>query len=229
MEILKHKSGNANMYFIRQAVGWILVDAGKSKYRRRLMRFMNRNGIHPCDIKLILITHVHYDHVGNLHWLKSVTRGKIMVHKSEVDNLCNGTMDDLKASNLFAQLALFLLRLFPRYAKFKSVQPDIIHRNDMDLSDLGLYGRIVHTPGHSKGSLSLILPDNSAFVGDLCFNLTLSSGVFPVFYQDKKQVFSSWNKLNELGATCFYPGHGKKINLTQFYNAIKGLSHNLQQ
>ena len=69
------------------------------------------------------------------------------------------------------------------------------------LGQLGIMGEIVHTPGHSDDSVSLILDDGSVFTGDL---------TRPEFIgvEDAAVVAASWQLLRERGAARVYPGHG---------------------
>ena len=69
------------------------------------------------------------------------------------------------------------------------------------LEQIGIPGGIVHTPGHSDDSVSLLLDDGSAFTGDL----TAPPFVTP---EDSAMVLASWRLLRERGATIVYPGHG---------------------
>jgi len=68
-------------------------------------------------------------------------------------------------------------------------------------ADIGIAGEIVHTPGHSDDSVSLLLDDGSAFTGDLTPpTLAREDAV--------RAVTASWRLLRERGATRVYPGHG---------------------
>ena len=69
------------------------------------------------------------------------------------------------------------------------------------LSKLGIAGEIIHTPGHSDDSVTLVLDNGGAFTGDL----TLESMVAP---EDPAVVARSWQSLRERGVTTIYPGHG---------------------
>jgi ribonuclease/clavin/mitogillin len=69
------------------------------------------------------------------------------------------------------------------------------------LEGIGIPGEVVHTPGHSDDSVSLLLDDGSAFTGDLAH---------PAFVgeNDAAVVTASWRLLRERGATRVYPAHG---------------------
>jgi glyoxylase-like metal-dependent hydrolase (beta-lactamase superfamily II) len=100
---------------------------------------------------------------------------------------------------------------------------DLALGNDgLSLSDYGIPGRVLHTPGHSAGSVSILLDSGEAFVGDLAMNkfpLRLSPGL-PIFAEDQEAVVRSWSMLLEQGATTVYPAHGGPFSADVIRNAI---------
>jgi glyoxylase-like metal-dependent hydrolase (beta-lactamase superfamily II) len=92
----------------------------------------------------------------------------------------------------------------------------------LSLSDYGIPGRVLHTPGHSSGSVSVLLDTGEAFVGDLAMNrfpLRLSPGL-PIFAEDQAAVMESWRSLLDQGATTVYPAHGKPFPAEVIRKAI---------
>jgi glyoxylase-like metal-dependent hydrolase (beta-lactamase superfamily II) len=69
------------------------------------------------------------------------------------------------------------------------------------LARIGLTGEILHTPGHSDDSVSLLLDDGAVFTGDLTHPRLVGE-------HDAAAVTASWRLLRERGATRVYPGHG---------------------
>ena len=70
---------------------------------------------------------------------------------------------------------------------------------------------MIYTPGHSWGSVSVLLESGEAFVGDLGMNMfpmRLTPGL-PIFGDDMQVVNRSWRKLLSMGARMVYPAHGK--------------------
>ena len=93
----------------------------------------------------------------------------------------------------------------------------------LDLREYGIPGRAHHTPGHSPGSVSVLLDSGEAFVGDLAMNkfpLRRSAGL-PIFADDTVQVIDSWRLLLRNGATTVYPAHGKPFPATIIEDAIR--------
>ena len=69
---------------------------------------------------------------------------------------------------------------------------------------------LLHTPGHTSGSISLIIDDEIALVGDALFHI-LPWSVFPPFGNDIDQLIESWKKLLGTGCRLFLPAHGSEI------------------
>jgi len=82
---------------------------------------------------------------------------------------------------------------------------------DFSLYEYGIPGKVIHTPGHTHGSVSVLLDTGEAFVGDLAMNrfpLRFTPGL-PIFAVDESRVKESWKILLNKGAQTVYPAHGK--------------------
>ena len=83
--------------------------------------------------------------------------------------------------------------------------------DDWSLKDYGVAGKVVWTPGHTMGSVSVILDSGDALVGDLAMNmfpLTVRPGL-PIFAVNEKALKRSWNRLLGMGVRTIWPAHGK--------------------
>ena len=87
--------------------------------------------------------------------------------------------------------------------------------DDYDLlKSLGVDGKILYTPGHSQDSISVILSNGRAFVGDVAMNFLRLTGIghHPIFIEDINMVHGSWQRLIEQGGKRIYPSHGKPFS-----------------
>jgi hydroxyacylglutathione hydrolase len=223
MNIRRLKLGNANLYFIRSATGWMLIDTGIPKKSKKILRFMRKHNISPCKVKIIVITHAHYDHAGNLEFLKFLTNARIFIHKSEAAIIENAEVVLPDPVTFVAKLGIRLFKLFPRRMKFTTVKADETIQYKTDLRPYGFSAFIIPTPGHTEGSVSVLFENGNAFTGDTCFNLKFTRRVIPPFINDKKALLKSWHILNENGAKHFYPGHGKPFGINKFLGSFKKL------
>lgn len=110
------------------------------------------------------------------------------------------------------------------YPKAEPVKTDLtVGDEGLPLDDYGIPGRILYTPGHTVGSLSVLLDSGEAFVGDLAMNkfpLRRNPGL-PVLADDIEKVKDSWRNLMELGAVTVYPGHGKPFSIEAIRKALR--------
>ena len=89
-KIIPKRIGYSNSSLILNGTNSILVDTGVSGHIHQFERLFRRYNLKPDDIKLIILTHIHYDHAGNLHDLVKLTGAKVLVHKNEYEKLKNG-------------------------------------------------------------------------------------------------------------------------------------------
>jgi glyoxylase-like metal-dependent hydrolase (beta-lactamase superfamily II) len=92
--------------------------------------------------------------------------------------------------------------------QFTPLVPDISIDGPFDLAKYGLEGTALPLPGHSAGSIGVILDTGEAFVGDAAFNI-FPRTVVPPLADDPAALLESWRILLSSGARTFYPGHGK--------------------
>jgi glyoxylase-like metal-dependent hydrolase (beta-lactamase superfamily II) len=88
--------------------------------------------------------------------------------------------------------------------------------NDRLLPSLGLGAKILHTPGHTEDSISVLFPNGDCLVGDAIMNWPLNflgSNPFPILIQDHIALKTSWDKLKTSGAKRLFPAHGKPIDI----------------
>ncbi|MDY6852953.1 MAG: MBL fold metallo-hydrolase [Thermodesulfobacteriota bacterium] len=204
--------GIANTYLVEAESGFVFVDCGVRNKEKKLARSLGRLGVAPDRIRLIVITHTHYDHAGSLAAIKKMCGCPVAVHDLEYDTLAQGRPSIPPGTNLIGRAVSWLGRMMEgvSFMNYTPVEAEIRVKGEFSLSEFGLAGRLVHTPGHTAGSMSLILDTGEAMIGDAAFNfLPLSLGsIRPPFAEDMSRVYDSWANLLEAGALCFYPGHG---------------------
>ena len=81
---------------------------------------------------------------------------------------------------------------------------------------------MIYTPGHTQGSVSVLLKSGAAFVGDLAMSarfMRLTPGI-PIFAEDLELVKNSWGKLVDSGAKRVFPAHGKPFEIDVFQRLL---------
>lgn len=189
------------------------MDAGNSNKEKVFFNQLRKNNISPDEIKLIVITHVHFDHAGGLRAIKNICKCPVAVHEREVGLLRKGKTIMPPGTNLWGKIVSYLGKKIVGigFLKFNAVEPEIVVSQEMFLGAFGINGSIVPTPGHTKGSMSVVLQTGEAFVGDLAVNFIGS--VFPPFAEDIPELMISWSKIVGLGAHTVLPSHGRPFGV----------------
>ena len=225
--------GITKCYLLECSRGYLLIDTAYPKDYVKFMKAIDRLGIGLDKIRYLLLTHHHDDHAGFAARLVERTGCKAIVHQDAILPLRKGQSEDTIAPVNHCIRAIFsLFRVIHRefnYPPLALTQEDrIISGDDFDLlKDIGIDGKILHTPGHSRDSMSVVLSDGSAFVGDAAMNFLNFCCIRyrPIFIDDIDLVFESWQKLTEHRAERIYPAHGDPFSvekLTRYRNKFCG-------
>jgi glyoxylase-like metal-dependent hydrolase (beta-lactamase superfamily II) len=210
-QIVRVPLGRANAYFVISGAQALLIDTGIRRNEQKIVQTLGTLGLSPSDIRLIILTHTHYDHCGSLKALKDITGARIVVHHNEATCLKEGYGGFPKGNTrLTKAISLIGRTMGKRIGGYEPVSPDIIISERFGLEEYGIEGYLLPTPGHTAGSMSAIIHDRHAIVGDTLFN-AFRKNVFPPFADDRKELLRSCRKLYDTGCTYFYPGHGNPI------------------
>lgn len=191
----------------------ILVDAGEPRKGRAFEKAMARLGIDPRRIELLVITHGHWDHVGSARAIHERTGAPVAMHVLDRHSLELGR-PGRSPSGITPWGKLFggLVRTLQPLVSFPAMGIQIpLGLDELDLRPYGVAGRVVHTPGHSRGSVSVVLESGEALVGDMAMNgppMRLGPGL-PTVAEAPGQLVPSWRKLLALDIRTVYPAHGR--------------------
>jgi hydroxyacylglutathione hydrolase len=205
--------GHSNSYLIVSGGRGVLVDAGYKGKIRNLQTALRKNNLMFPDIILIILTHTHYDHVGCLAEIKKRSGANVLVHESEKEYLEKGMTPFPGGTMLFSKIISGIGNtLMTSKSKYQPVDPEIAIGGEYDLGKFIPDAKVIPTPGHTAGSISLVIGNEVAFVGDTLFNV-MPGTVFPPFANNVPELLESWERLIASDCRIFYPGHGKSISL----------------
>jgi len=206
--IIRIPTRGVNSYLIRGKKS-ILVDTGYPGSGRTIMAKLILKGIDPGEISLILITHGHNDHFGSAAELKKRLGVPVAVHSMDAESLRKGTNPPIHATSTTGRILQFMLSQTGT-SKIPTLEPDILIEGEMSLEKYGVEGVVIPTPGHTPGSVSVLLSSGEALVGDLIMGLGLWTRIpsYPIFADDLKQVWSSIRSIMERSPKTVYAGHG---------------------
>lgn len=217
--VIPIRLGSSHCYYLPSSNGGVLIDAGNHHKQNHLQSVLLAHEHDIRDIRYIILTHTHHDHVGSLADIKKISGAKVFVHKAEAGFLANGRTPLPKGTSLWTKIMVRIGKMI-RVGSYPAVTPDFIIADQLELSEFEFDVNILSTPGHTAGSMTIIVNDKYAFVGDTMFNIRHET-VFPPFVNDEAALLSSWNCLLETPCEIFYPGHGRPIDRAKLERSYK--------
>jgi endoribonuclease LACTB2 len=188
MNIINVGYQSTNYYLIDIKGGKLLVDCGWPGTLLQFSAELKRKGVSVQDIKYLLVTHFHPDHAGMTQELKNLGIRHILL--------------DVQVEHVLQMTEFFKTKNHPyvQISTNDSISLKVAESRKF-LAGIGLQGEIIHTPGHSDDSVTLILDEGFAFTGDL----------HPAFMLPEDDTVSrtSWNKIYQCKIARIFPGHGE--------------------
>lgn len=203
-----------NIYLVKYGKNNCLVDTAR-KYRYKTAKKRLEEILGEEKLQYIFLTHTHYDHAENAYRFKEDFQSKIITDEREKDFLEKGMSPLPKGTNLAAKLVVFLGRNITNITSYDAANVDVTIDDIYEIKTSSDAVRILRTPGHSIGSVSLILDNEIAIVGDTLFGISKRS-IFPPFADNTSELLNSWEKLLKTECRLFLPGHGGEILRERF-------------
>jgi hydroxyacylglutathione hydrolase len=227
-EIIRILLGRSNVFLLTNGEKNILIDTSVSRLWKRIQKRLNKSGINKIDY--LILTHAHFDHAANANRIKNKFNAQVIVQREEADYLLKGDNVLPEGTTVFTKpLVNIFGKLFFSRVKYEPCKYDILVDSLLDLKNFGFNAYLMHTPGHTIGSMSLIIDNEVAIVGDTMFGVFKWS-VFPPYAQDKDLMVKSWGRLLETKCSVFLPSHGTsntRLLVQKDYNKrIKKLANN---
>lgn len=189
MKVIQMEAGllRTNCYLFTTNEGnTAIVDPGGDA--QKILDAANENG---GNVKYILLTHGHFDHIEAVKELKAQTGALVVIHTQDSDMLTD------PRKSLAAQFGA---------SKEKQCPADIFLNGGEEIQFDNLLIRTLHTPGHTAGSVCYLV-DDAMFSGDTLFRNSIGRTDLPT--GNYAQMVDSLGKLSTLkGDYHVYPGHG---------------------
>lgn len=198
------KCGNGNCYIIENGTDGILVDTGKKEFLNYVIEMCR-----PYNIKLIVLTHAHFDHAENAAELSDILGVPIAMNKNDCDLIESNSNQSLSAKTVLGKIVLsvslkdFSTRNMPRF------KPSIFLDGGDNLNDYGIEAKIINLSGHTKGSIGIDVDNKYLIVGDALMNMFYPT--VSMLYHNRENMLESSGKISNLGNRTIYFGHGKPM------------------
>ena len=228
----KVKLGLNNLYLFENNNGdYLLLDTGLACKENLILNKINKVIGDYNKIKVIVITHSHSDHIGNLKLLLDKIKREdkiVIIHSNAKDIMLSG---EKIIPNGFYKFSKYISKKLKAKSSgnfqkgFENLEEkDFKDVNFLDFKDyeefsLNEYGfenlKVIYTPGHSKDSISLVYNDEYLFCGDMVQNLFFKYPLIPLFGDDIKELINSWKKVIDKAYSRIYPATSKSYILRE--------------
>jgi len=212
----------SNAYLVKSEKP-ILIDTGSEEDTAPLDDALAENGLSKRDLRLVILTHGHADHAGLARELRQTSGARLLMGEGDAPLAKAGHNDTMNPMNFTAHvLKACLSHSYPRF------QPDYVVRGPVSLAGFGIDGTVFEMPGHTAGSVVVVLGNRSAFVGDMMLGGSLGGALSPespgehYFHADQSQNRKNIEELLRRGVETFYLGHGGPVKREDVLREIGG-------
>jgi glyoxylase-like metal-dependent hydrolase (beta-lactamase superfamily II) len=211
---------NCNVYVVRNGEELVLIDTGMPRNTGKILNYIRKLDGQTSRVSKILLTHCHIDHVGSAYELRRVTNAKVAIHQDDADFLA-GKRELPRPKGAVGGL----FKIASLFFRFRTFQPDITLNQGDTVAGL----KVIHTPGHTLGSLSLVDQERKIlFVGDaLRHSNGKISGPQARLALDVAQARLSIKKISRLDFDTMLCGHGEPLKpkasdlVREFYASLE--------
>jgi glyoxylase-like metal-dependent hydrolase (beta-lactamase superfamily II) len=205
--------GYVNAFLLAEEDGLTLIDAGLRGNERKIWQAIGAIDRGRGDVRQVLVTHHHADHVGSLAAIKEASGAEAYVHPLDAPIVAGEK--PRPAANRGSMAGRLLGGMIMRLPANKPAPVAADHEiNDGDVLPIGGGVRVIHTPGHTAGHVSFFVEGHGGvlFAGDAAGNAFGRIGKpLLMFTEDMDEAKASMRKLAELefDTACF--GHGRVL------------------
>ena len=203
-KIIPLLQGGDNCYILENGGRAALVDTGRKRTRKRLLK-----ALAPWNIELILLTHGHFDHIYNAAFLAREYNAKIALSEADLELARDNRIHEIHSRGLLGYFIRKVSVASINRIRTDAFEPSFFLRDGQALDAYGFDGAsIIALPGHTEGSVG-ILCGGACIAGDSVMSM---GGVSAArIAEDFEKADQSVKVLRETGAEVFYPGHGGPI------------------
>ncbi|MEU7073411.1 MBL fold metallo-hydrolase [Streptomyces narbonensis] len=204
LHLLDYSIGQA--YLWRDEEELTLIDAGWVSLADETTRAIRAAGLDPDRLRRIVLTHCHGDHVGGAQELADRHGAEILAHSLDAP-VIRGEAPVPEPDLLDWELPLWEHGLTVPTAPATRVDREVEDGEELGFGDGAV---VVHTPGHTPGSLAVHLPSHGVlFTGDTV--ASVQGVTFGVFHVDRDQAMDSMRRLAKLAPSVLCCGHGAPV------------------
>ena len=222
LQIIQLLAGRCNVFAVIASNKKVLViDTSTRPNQKNLFDKLDELTESGAEIDSCLLTHTHFDHSSNANALVEAYDTSLYCHELEVPLALKGQSPQIQGASGFlkAVTTVFQTPLMRIGAYPHIVSPDRC-KNSLDIMHIDGNLTVLHTPGHSDGSISVIVDGEVALVGDAMIGAS-PRGIYPPFALDRNAVLRSWQALLDTDCRIYLPSHGRPVTAELLYEQLQ--------
>ncbi|MBE5962155.1 MAG: MBL fold metallo-hydrolase [Lachnospiraceae bacterium] len=212
-EIIKISGGGSNCYLVTENGKSILIDTGMKGKRNAIVKALEGK-----NVTLIILTHGHIDHVQNAAYLSKKLNAPVAIHRLDIpllkDNLCR----PMKSKGFPGNLVRFFSEQSAKGVKLEDSKPSVFLKDGDSLKPYGIDATVIGLPGHTAGSIGILVGKNDFIVGDALMHMFTASA--SLLYEDREQMIQSAKRISKMGSRKIYFGHGAPVANKQWVKRL---------
>ena len=200
VHLIKYKTDTC--YIVNSGDKAILVDTSSGEGYETVLAECSK-----YDLKLIVLTHVHFDHAENAAKLAEHFNVPVAFHEADTELFESFDKQPMTSYGLVGKVVLGMSLKVLRNTVVNKPSNTFFIREGDSLSEYGIDAKIIELPGHTKGSIGVDVAGGKLIVGD-----ALDNWISPAtghLYNDLDALKKSAGKIMSLGPRTLYYGHGK--------------------
>lgn len=203
-QIHRIQCGNGNCFLISNGNDAVLVDTARKKYCQTILEACK-----PFQVRLIVLTHGHMDHVQNAAILSQTLKCPVAIHSADLPLLADNMNQSLSASSLLGKIVLSISIKSFKMDEIPAFTPSVFLEEGDNLDSYGISANIIGLPGHTDGSIGLDVAGRDLLVGDALMNMFYPT--VSMLYHDREAMIESVRKIERIGSRTIHFGHGKPV------------------
>lgn len=200
--VTRIKCKTDNCYLVANGKDAFLVDTGSAIGYDQVLAECSK-----YNMKLIVLTHTHFDHAENAAKLSKHFNISVACHEADVELFESYDKQPMESYGIVGKVVLDTSLKVLRETPVEKPENLIFVKDGDDLSAYGFDAKIIGLPGHTKGSIGVDVEGKHLIVGD-----ELDNWISPAtghLYNDLDAIKKSADKITALGERTIYYGHGK--------------------
>jgi glyoxylase-like metal-dependent hydrolase (beta-lactamase superfamily II) len=194
----------ANSYLAVADDTTLVIDTGVPGNAKKIIDYVTGLGKKPSEIGYIVLTHADIDHSGSVAELREITGARVAIHTEDAPAL-SGERKLKEVKGILSPI----FTLMSKIMKFRPLKPDLLLKEGDEIGGF----KVIHTPGHTAGSICLYQPGRLIFAGDALRSDRKGNPKAPSKQMtlDIEEAWKSVRKIAGLEFNILLPGHGAPV------------------